>query len=321
MPVIEKSTFVTPFGFANCHLQTIYPTLIRQVRNVRYRRERILTPDNDFLDVDLSETGSQKLVIISHGLEGNSHRSYVKGMVRCLNKHGCDALAWNFRGCSGEMNRKPQFYHSGATYDLDRVLQYALTLEKYESIFMVGFSMGGNITLKYIADYADTLPENLKAAVAFSVPCDLTGTAVQLSEVAGGLYLKRFLKMLKEKVRLKHALMPDKISIDGLDKITTFEGFDNAYTAPLHEFNDAFDYWKKASCKPVLSKIKIPALLINAKDDPFLTPDCFPYKEASESTFLTLEVPEKGGHVGFMQFGKDGCYWSEQRVVEYLQSF
>ena len=321
MPVVEKSTYMPPFGFANPHLQTIYPTLIRRVRDVHYRRDRIITPDDDFLDLDWSEIGSDKIVVISHGLEGCSHRSYVKGMVRCVNQHGYDALAWNFRGCGGEMNRKPQFYHSGATYDLEAVVNHVQSQNKYNDIFLLGFSMGGNITLKYLADYADILPAAIKAAVAFSVPCDLTGTAAQLSKSAGGLYLKRFLKMLKEKVRQKHAIMPDTISVDELDDITTFEGFDNAYTAPLHGFRDAFDYWEKASCKPVLPKIKTPSLLISAKDDPFLTPGCFPVEEASSNQNFALEMPEKGGHVGFIQFGNDGTYWSEQRAVDFFQSF
>lgn len=318
MPVVTISEYEAPIAFSNAHMQTIYPSLARRVRGLAYRRERILTPDDDFLDIDWAETGSEKAVIISHGLEGSSHRSYVKGMVRHLNNCGYDTAAWNFRGCSGEINRKPQFYHSGATYDLHTVAEHVALTGRYEQIYFVGFSMGGNITLKYLADYHDRMPRQIISAVALSVPCDLPTSAVRLGSVAGGLYMYRFMRMLKEKVRRKHAVMPDKISVKGLDGIKDFEEFDNRYTAPLHGFKDAVDYWEKASSKPVLKHIKRPALLVNAKDDPFLTPGCFPVEEAWNNPYLTLEMPEKGGHVGFIQLNGDGAYWSERRASEFL---
>lgn len=321
MPLIEVCDYNPPLYLRNGHLQSIYPTLFRKVTGIRYRRERIETSDTDFLDLDWSEVASDTLVIISHGLEGNSTRSYVLGMVRCLNQYGWDALAWNFRGCSGEMNRKPQFYHSGATYDLHDVVKHASTLNRYKQIYLVGFSMGGNITLKYLSDYASEIPEELKAAATFSVPCDLADSAFKITNSAGGIYMKRFMNLLKEKVRQKAKLYPGSLSLEGLEQMKSFHEFDNTYTAPLHGFKDAHDYWQKSSCKKCLITISRPALLVNALDDPFLTEMCFPFKEAQKQPLLFLETPSYGGHVGFMRFHDSGTYWSERRAVRFLKEF
>jgi len=321
MPLLEDSDYVSPLFFSNGHLQSIYPTLFRKVTGIGYRRERIETSDADFLDLDWSEVTSDTLVIISHGLEGNSTRSYVLGMVRCMNRYGWDALAWNFRGCSGEMNRKPQFYHSGATYDLHDVVKHVSSLNRYKQIYLIGFSMGGNITLKYLSDYVSDIPEEVKAAATFSVPCDLADSAIKITDSAGGIYMKRFMNLLKHKVRQKAKAYPGSLSLEGLDQMNSFYEFDNAYTAPLHGFKDADDYWQKSSCKKYLTSISRPALLVNALNDPFLTESCFPIEEAVRQPLLFLETPKYGGHVGFMRFHDSGTYWSEQRAVRFLKEF
>lgn len=321
MPLIATSDYKPPLFFQNGHIQSIYPTLLRKVSGVNYRRERINTSDADFLDLDWSEVHSDTLVIVSHGLEGNSNRSYVLGMVKCMNRYGWDALAWNFRGCSGVVNKKPQFYHSGATYDLHEVVSHVQALNKYKTIYLLGFSMGGNITLKYLADYSNEIPEELKAAVTFSVPCNLADSARKISHIARGIYMKRFMNLLKTKVREKAKVFPDSVSVDGLDNITTFYEFDNAYTAPLHGFRDADDYWEKSSSKQFLNYISRPVLLVNALNDPFLTESCFPFKEAEEQPLLFLETPKDGGHVGFIRFHDSGTYWSERRAFSFLKEF
>ncbi|MBX7150909.1 alpha/beta fold hydrolase [bacterium] len=319
MPTVFRSTYVPPFLFSNGHIQSIYPTLFRKVTPVAYVRERIDTPDGDFLDIDWLRRGSRRLVILSHGLEGNTDRAYMRGMARIVNGYGWDVLAWNFRGCSGEVNRQLRFYHSGATEDLDAVVHHAISMKSYDTIIMIGFSMGGNLTLKYIGERGHTLSPLIKRAVAFSVPCDLKSSAIEMAKKTNQIYMNRFLRLLHEKVRAKMRLYPGKIDDHRFDEIRDFKGFDDRYTAPLHGFKDAEDYWAKASCKSFLHAVTIPTLLVNAKNDPFLGESCFPYEATSNPNFF-LEIPNSGGHVGFIRFNSDGIYWSEKRAIEFIES-
>ncbi len=315
MSIITLSDYISPKQLIGRHIQTIYPSLFRKINDIRYIRERIETPDQDFLDLDWSRVDSDRLVIISHGLEGNSERSYVKGMARIFNRHGWDALGWNFRGCSGEMNRLPRFYHSGAIEDLDTVIQHAR--KRYKNISLTGFSLGGNVTLKYLGQ-SENVPPEIKSAVTFSVPVDLVSSAIQLDRRSNYIYRKRFMNMLCEKVEKKSALFPEQLSANGVRKIKTFLEFDNQYTAPLHGFKDAFDYWTKASSKPHLKKIQVKTLLVNASNDPFLSKECFPIEEAKVNPNFSLEIPSEGGHVGFTSFNSDNIYWSEKRALEFI---
>src|ERR1043166_7532231 len=184
MPVINGSTYVPPWFLANGHLQTLLPTMIRRVRGVAYQRERITMPDNDFLDLDWARAGSRKLAVLAHGLEGDSKGHYILGMVKALVKRGWDAVAWNARGCSGEPNRVLRFTHSGATEDLHAVISHVTASCNYSQIALIGFSLGGNLTLKYVGERGRELDPSIKAAVAFSVPCDLYSGSTQLAKLA-----------------------------------------------------------------------------------------------------------------------------------------
>lgn len=313
---ITPSTFRPPLLLSEGHLQTILPTLLRRVTGVNYRRQRIATPDDDFLDLDWSTIGSNRLVILQHGLEGNTSRPYILGMVRAFNAAGWDALAWNFRGCSGQLNRQLRFYHSGATDDLHTVIAHAVAQQSYKQIGLVGFSLGGNVTLKYLGEQGgNTFPE-LVGAVTFSVPCDLAGSAARLAEPANRIYMKRFIDSLRSKVRQKMQAMPGMIEDHGIDRMRTFAEFDDRYTAPLHGFRDAEEYWSRCSSRQFIPCIHLPTLLVNAANDPFLSPSCFPVPEATASNTVTLEAPSSGGHVGFM--GLRRTYWSERRAVSFL---
>ncbi len=285
---------------------------------VRYVRERIGTPDEDFLDIDWSVVGARRLAILSHGLEGNSNRWYMRQMAGTLNREGWDVLAWNYRGCSGEPNRTFRFYHSGATDDLDVVIRHALWQDRYDTIVLVGFSLGGNITLKYLGERGRALHPAIVAGVAFSVPCDLRSSAYKLALPSNKVYMGRFLTTLREKVRRKMEAFPDQISDEGLDTIASFLEFDDRYTAPIHGFRDAEDYWARASSRPFLDGIAVPALLVNAKDDPFLAEPCYPVAEARHSSTFFLEIPSSGGHVGFLAVGSASRYWMGARVVAFL---
>jgi len=302
----------------NGHIQTIFPSLFRKINSVTYVRERITTPDNDFLDLDWSQAGRRRLAIVSHGLEGDSGRAYVKGMVRALNGFGWDCLAWNFRSCSGHVNRRLKSYHSGSSDDLATVVEHAAATGEYDEIALMGFSIGGNITLLYLGKNRAGLNPIVSVAAVLSVPCDLAEGAAALARPSNALYMQRFLKLLQQKIKAKVKIMPERINDNGYDKIRTFEDFDNRYTAPINGFKDADDYWTKCSSKPWIRAIEIPTLMVSAVNDPFLTPACFPEEEAAANQKVHLEMPAFGGHVGFIQFNNNGLYWSEKRIGDFF---
>lgn len=324
MPLLT-SDYVSPPLFNNGHLQTIFATVGRRVSGVRYRRERIATPDGDFLDLDWSRAhakrtkNSPRLVILSHGLEGTSAKPYIMGMVRAFNRRGWDALAWNLRGCSGEPNRLLRSYHSGATEDLEAVVAHALKKKRYRNVALIGFSLGGNLTLKYLGERGPRLDPRVKRAVVFSVPCHLKSTALHLGKFSNKLYLTLFLASLSLKISAKKKLLPGQLPQGKLWSLTSFQEFDDLYTAPLNGFKNAEEYWKKSSAEAYLAGIRIPTLLVNAKDDPFLPDRCYPRDKAKNNPNLFLEIPKSGGHVGFVTFNRSGEYWSETRAASFLE--
>jgi predicted alpha/beta-fold hydrolase len=320
MPLLNNSFYKAPVGFRNPHIQSIYPQLCRQVKGITYIRERIATPDNDFLDLDWCNLQSNRCAILLHGLEGHTRRSYMQGMARTVQAYGWNAVAMSFRGCSGEPNKTLRMYHHGVSDDLHTVIMHVLN-RGYDEIALIGFSLGGNVILKYLGEGIFTIPDQLKCSVAISAPCDLAGCAVKIDRERRSFYRSRFLKMLHKKLVDKKTSFPDAINIDGFKSITTFREYDNRYTAPFHGFRDADDYYTRNASLQFLETIKTPVLLINAQDDPFLTKSCFPTEVAQKSTFLYLEAPEHGGHVGFIKFDKTGHYWHEQRTSEFLQKF
>jgi predicted alpha/beta-fold hydrolase len=316
MPLIASSTYRSPWGLANGHLQTILPVLFRRVIPITRERERIATPDGDFLDLDWDrDQPSESLVIITHGLEGNSANASVQGMARAFHRAGWNTLAWNLRGCSGEANRLLRTYHSGAWEDLECVIKHAA--KKYQNIVLVGFSIGGNLTLKYLGDHGSSIHPAIRGAVAFSVPCDLASSARVLESCINSIYMNHFMRDLRRKIREKAETFPEGVSTEGLHRIRTFRQFDGTYTAPLNGFLSAEDYWAKASSKPFLAGISIPTLLVSALNDPFLGPECFPREEAIANPHLHLELPQSGGHLGFITLGQE--YWSETRAVEFCR--
>jgi uncharacterized protein len=309
-----QNTYKKPALLFNAHVETIYPALLRKVEVARYTRERIPTPDDDFLDLDWITTNSNKLVVISHGLEGNSERPYVKGMAKSFADNNYDVLAWNYRGCSQQINRQRRFYHSGATDDLECVVQHALT-KKYEEIILIGFSLGGNLTLKYLGEATRT--HRIRKAIVFSVPMNLYTSCLQLSQGSNWVYSNRFLKSLKKKV-IDKAMLRGDIDIKNINAIKTLKDFDDRYTSVLHGYRDAIDYYSQCSSIRFVEAISIPTLIVNAKNDPFLSEDCYPATLLAGHPYVTLETPTFGGHVGFTQFNKKGLFWSEERAVRFV---
>jgi predicted alpha/beta-fold hydrolase len=314
MPILA-SGFHPPVLLRNGHIQTILPVLLPRRLNIAFERERLELEDGDFLDLDWMRTGGDKLAILSHGLEGRSDDRCNLGMATALRAAGWDGLAWNLRGCGKEMNRLPRFYHSGETGDLGAVIRFAAI--RYSQIALIGFSLGGNLTLKYLGE-AVPHPAVI-AAAAISVPVDLAACARALDQRwSNRIYLRRFIKSLIAKVEAKALQFPDQVNAHRSRTIRTLQEFDDCYTAPIHGFRDAADYWKKSSSRQYLDRIAVPTLLINARDDPFLTPGCFPFAEAEENPCLFFEAPESGGHVGFVDLIHGMEPWSERRVVEFL---
>ena len=316
MPVIKYSSYSPPRFFANGHFQTIFSN-IRRVPSVSYRRERLTTSDNDFLDIDSCVVGSDRTAVISYGLEGNSTRPYVVGMVRALIRNGWNAVVWNFRGCSGEPNKTVRSYHCGDTEDLNTVLRFVLGKRKSGKIAMIGFSAGGSMLLRFLGEQGMEIAPYVSAAVGISVPCDLAGSVQKMGMHSNRIYNMRFLLMLRRKLRIKKKLFPGSFP-HHIKRIKSFIDFDSAYTAPVHGFKDAYDYYYKGSCLPHLVNIKVPSLLLNALDDPILSRSCFPFSQAESSSQLYLETPANGGHVGFVSFNDKNEYWSETRTLEFI---
>lgn len=314
MPLIQKDDYKPGWPFTNGHFASIFPTLFRKVPPPEYRRQRIDTPDGDFIDIDTINTSGDKVAILCHGLEGNSKSSYITGMGQTFASAGWDVAAMNYRGCSGEVNRTLRFYHSGATDDLNTVVNY-IAKKKYEEIFIIGFSLGGNLVLKYLGEKKFKIPENISRAAAFSVPVDLRNSSDELAKRKNWIYTKRFLLKLHKKVTAKKELMPDKIDDFHFLGIRNLIDFDEYYTAPIHGFKDADDYYAKNSSIQWLNEISIPTLLVNARNDPFLGTACYPENIAMKSEFLQLLTPKFGGHVGFYQKGQ--LYWSEKIALAF----
>jgi predicted alpha/beta-fold hydrolase len=309
------SDYTPPSFLFSPHLETIFPALMRKVSLESFTRERIPTPDDDFLDLDWLQQRGNKLIIISHGLEGNSQRPYMKGMAKAFYTNGYDVLSWNYRGCSEEMNKQLRFYHSGATDDLDTVINHAIDNKKYTTIYLLGFSLGGNITLKFLGEKEPR--KEIKKAVSISVPMELKSSCEKISLPSNWIYSYRFLKSLKRKIIMKSRMMPG-LDISGIDRIKTLQQFDDRYTAPIHGFKDAVDYYLKCSSLYFLHAIKTPTLIINTLNDPFLSKECFPVDALKDHSFVTMEILLRGGHVGFTQFNKNGLYWSEQRTLTFV---
>jgi len=317
MPII-KSNYNPPLFFKSGHASTVYSGLFRRVDGIQQERERMTLSDGDFLDLDWSyaQGGSESLIILLHGLEGNAQRPYMLGSAKLFNSQAYDAVCVNFRNCSETPNTKYRSYHSGATEDLHDVIEHVIHNRKYSRIYIVGLSLGGNMTLKYLGERS--APDEIKGAVAISVPCSLYHSMLQLKKFENILYNKRFKKYLLQKLRQKQEQFPDLISDKDIASIKTLKDFDDVYTSRAHGFKDALDYYERSSSLGFIPEIKTPALIINAQDDSFLSPECYPIKAAKENKHLFLEMPKYGGHVGF--YDKDGVFYNEKRSLEFVKN-
>ena len=243
MPIIHRSEYPgSPLYLFNGHLQTVVPSMFRKVKGVNYERERLILTDGDFVDLDWLDTGSKKLVILTHGLEGDSHRHYIKGTAKFFAQNGWDALAWNCRSCSGEMNTSFRLYNHGEIGDIEEVINHALRTKKYETVVLVGYSMGGNISLKYAGVKGNEVPDVVSGVAAFSAPTNLKTSAQLLDLPKNKLYRERFMKKLVRKITHKDSLFRNRGDMSNLKEGKVWKEFDDIISAPVNGERNADDF-------------------------------------------------------------------------------
>lgn len=306
------------------HGQTIWGRVFRRRTNVPSSRVRWTTPDGDFLDLDFVDgpINAPQLLVL-HGLEGSSNRKYVRGLLALARARGWRGVALNFRGCSGPINRAPRSYHSGETSDVEWVVSELVKREPGAPILIVGVSLGGNVLLKWLGEMGERVADELKAAVAISVPFDLAVAARKMSRGMGRFYSWRFLRSLRAKARAKARQYPDLLNEGAIRKARTWGAFDTVVTARLHGFADADDYWERSSSRQFLEKIRRPVLLISARDDPFIPATALPLEQVDRSRWLHGSFTKRGGHAGFVYGSMPWRerYWAEERAIEFLARF
>lgn len=322
MPIIQSS-YKSPHLFKNPHFSTVFASVFRKVEGINYTRERFSLSDGDFIDLDWSYSqlvggNSKNLVIITHGLLGNSQRQYVKATAKIFNQNGWDALAWNHRGMSGEPNLLEKMTIHGSTDELSEIIDHIIKTGKYSKITLVGWSKGGNISLKYAGEKGEYLPNEISSIVAVSVPTDVYGSVQVMGKES--FYAKRFKKKLHDFLKTKQHLIA-KEKFKKFNTYKTLEDFSEYYVAPLNSFKNAKEYYEKCSALPYLENIKVPTLILNSLDDPILSLTCSPFQLAKNSDIIHLETPKSGGHCSFFESNKDGIYWADKRVFEFASKY
>ena len=333
MPVITPSSYRPPMGFNNPHVQIFWSSLFRAVPLVDHRREMISTSDGDELQLDWvsrvqpgcplsSPPGTPiRTLLILHGLESHARLRYISGTALAFLRNGWEVAALNFRDCGDTPNRLWQSYHSGVSQDVATVVAHLLRRRPDRRLGLIGYSLGGNVLLKYLGSEPDRIPAEVAAAVAISAPVDVASAVTQLSEPFNSFYNWRFLNRLRWKLRRRCERFPGMLDEGMIPHLRTFQDFDDVYTAPAHGFGSAREYWERASSLPHLERLRVPTLLINALDDPFLGPSCYPVEAAENNGNLHLETPRHGGHIGFIQFNSlNREYWHEVRAREFLET-
>jgi predicted alpha/beta-fold hydrolase len=311
--------YTAPRWLPGGHLQTIYPAKCVATPTVNYRRERWDTPDGDFIDIDFIDgSPSKPFVVMFHGLEGSSGSHYAKAMMAHINALGWSGAVPHFRGCSGELNRAPRFYHSGDSTEIDWILRRLAknrASDVHGKFYATGVSLGANALLRWLGE-SQHQAEFVDGACAISAPLDLAAGGAALSRGFNLIYTRIFLETLKPKCLHKLQQFPGLFDRDNMLGARDLYAFDNIVTAPLHGYRSTEDYWHRASAKHVLSDITVRTLVLNAENDPFLPKQHLPQ---AASHHVTLEYPPHGGHVGFTNGALPGhLNWLPERMVNFL---
>jgi uncharacterized protein len=307
------------------HAQTIGGRLLRRRKPPSFERERVELPDGDFVDLDhplFDAPADAPVVVVTHGLEGSARRGYAINVYHELAACGIRAVGMNFRSCSGEPNRNLRFYHSGDTADLAFVLHLLADRHPGAALGVIGFSLGGNVLLKLLGELGEEARSLVAAAVAVSVPYDLSASADALDATRmGRFYTARFLSSLIAKAEVKAALMGDICDVSRIRAARSFREFDDAATAPMHGFDSAADYYARSSSRAFLARIRVPTLLLHAANDPFLPAALFPHAEAAANPFIDAALTPAGGHVGFVEGMPWSIrFWAEEQAAAFIRS-
>jgi predicted alpha/beta-fold hydrolase len=314
------TTFKPAWWLPGAHLQTVWPATLRRKQKLPLKRERVELPDGDFVDVDWMPQTAGAIILILHGLEGSVESGYASGMLGALSKYGWRCGVMHFRGCSGEVNRLPRTYHSGDTADVAFVIKKLREHEPNVPLAVIGFSLGGNVLLKWLGETAEQNP--LAAAIAISVPFELDKAVDYLQQGFSKIYDKQLADSLVKKMRWKFATQTPPFPLPPNSEVLTIRQFDDKVTAPMYGFKSAQAYYEYASCRQYLKTITVPTLIVNAADDPFVPRDAIPQPHEL-APLVQLEITQFGGHVGFVSGNIPGQpqYWLEQRLPEFLQKY
>lgn len=317
--MIVESSFKPAWWLSNSHAQTLWPFIFRRRPALDVRAETVELPDGDFLDIAWSNENMGPLVLVVHGLEGSIQSHYAANLLYRLNQSGYSAIFMHFRGCSGKPNRMDRSYHSGDTGDLEFVLKYIQKQTGRNVEAAIGYSLGGNVLLKWLGEQQSH--EQLKIAIAISVPFLLGDIADRLEKGISKLYQNHLLSSLRKSytVRFQQRTSPLKVDVESLK---TFRAYDDQITAPLNGFRGVDHYYSESSSRQYLKHIQTPTLILQARDDPFMWPDTIPTDEEL-SEYVTLEVAKNGGHVGFVSGSIPGIaeYWLENRITKQLEKY
>jgi predicted alpha/beta-fold hydrolase len=316
---MEHAPYIAPAWLPSGHLQTIYPAKCISKPEVAFRRERWTTPDNDFIDVDFIDgQAGLPCVVLFHGLEGSSNSHYARSLMAEVKARGWSGIVPHFRGCSGEINIAPRFYHSGDAAEIDWVLRRLAThptVTQSGKFYASGVSLGGNALLRWLGE-SQHQAEFIHAACAISAPMDLTAGGIALGKGFNLVYAYSFLRTMRKKSLLKLKQFPDLFDRKAMLKARDLYTFDNIVTAPLHGYQNTEDYWYNASAKHILHDITVPTLVLNAQNDPFLPKRFLPQSAAPS---VQLDYPEQGGHVGFTTGKMPGeLQWLPHKILSFL---
>ncbi len=328
--MIVTSSFKPAWWLPQAHLQTLWPAIASRGKRIIRQRERIHTPDNDFLDLDWCgltlKPEDSPIVIIMHGLAGSSSSAYVTGLQEALQNQGVRSVALNFRGCSGAPNRAVRGYHSGETSDINFIYQRLRQREPDSPLFVVGYSLGGNVLLKWMGEQQSL---DLAGAVAVSVPFRLDLCSDHMNQGFSRSYQYRLVRHMRHCITQRldyfqqNGLLHQAAQLQALgqlNKYLSFRDIDEYVTAPLHGYQSADDYYQRCSSRHYLALINRPTLVIQALDDPFMTREILP-DDSELSKTTTLELSANGGHIGFIGGSSPAspAYWLDQRISEWVK--
>ena len=314
---INESSFKPAWWLRNPHLQTLWSTFFKKLPSVQSQPYRVELDDGDFIDLEITDLADKPVVLIMHGLEGSLSSHYVKPLMSELDQAGYAAIFMHFRGCSHEINRLDRSYHSGDTKDLEDIIKKIKTTFDRDIFAVIGFSLGGNVLLKWLGE--NQAKAKTTTAIAVSVPFQLADAGDRLEKSFSKVYQKHLISRCQQKYQKKFTHKTSPLEVD-ITKLNTFYLFDDQVTAPLHGFSGANEYYQQCSSRQFLKSIRKPTLIIHAKDDPFMWEHTIP-NESELSPFVHLELSEHGGHVGFVH-GRSPIkvkYWAEERIIKWLE--